>query len=280
VTEEHVEFLFRSLGPHRVTLDGEFLDYINVDYVFETTYDQDMISYTNLTVTPKIVECGESANVTLCISNLDNTSSTAHFSLLLDGPNAPILLFYRRGDESGGSYHGYSIELKPQQKLVFSQTFSTMWPGFYAVSLMVNDENMLSTGFSARYPIEVGELRIEPSIADGNYTITVSLNISNTFDHFVYERMWVKLNEDYLEPQVIGLRANETKEVTFIHEGYSSEGSRGQLEVFLINSKKHFQETFELEAEDEEPEGYPLLVPTVLELIAAVFLLLHVRGKY
>jgi len=74
VAEEHAEFLFRSRGPYRVTLDGEFLDYINVDY--NTTYDQDMISYTNLTVTPRIVECGESADVTLYIRNLDNRSRT------------------------------------------------------------------------------------------------------------------------------------------------------------------------------------------------------------
>jgi hypothetical protein len=271
VTEEHVEFLLRSLGGHRVTLDGEFLDYIDVD--FNMTYDQDMIDYTNLTVTPKIVDCGKSANVTLCISNLDNGSSTAHFSLGLDAPDAPIALLYRGGHQ-GTDYDRYSIELEPQQKLVFNKTVSTRWPGYYTVLLMVNEEDMLSTGFSVRYPIEVGELRIEPSIADGNYTLTLSLNISNTYDFFVYERMYVRLDGDYLGTQLIEMSGHETEEVTFIHEGYSPEGSTGQAEVFLINSKKYLQGIFELEDEDEKPEGYPLLAPTVLVSIAALFIII------
>ena len=277
VTEEHVEFLLRSLGAHRVTLDGEFLDYIDVDYNL-MIYDQNMVSYTNLTLTPKIVDCGESANVTLYISNLDDNSRTAHFSLGVDLPDAPIALLYRRGF-GGTGYRRYVIELKPYQKLVFNKTYSTRWPGYYTVMLMVNDEDVLSTGFSARYPIEVGELRIETSIADGNYTLTVSLNISNTYDYFVYERMYVKVDEEFLEPQLIELSRHETKEVSFIHEGNSPEDSTGQVEVFLINSKKHFQETFDLEVEDSKPDGYPFLVPTVLVLITAMFFLKRLKGK-
>jgi hypothetical protein len=276
VVEEYAEFLFRGLGPHRVTLDGEYLEYIDVD--FNITFDQDMINYTNLTVTPKIVDFGESANVTLHIYNLDNRSRTAHFSLGVGAPQAPITIQYT-GSHHGMDFDGYTIELEPQQKFVYNKTYSTRWPGYYSIVLMVDGEHIITTGFSARYPIEVGELLIQPSIADGNYTLTFLFNVSNTCDFFVYERMYLKLDGGGFETLLVELSGHETEEVSFIHEGYSPEGSTGLVEVFLINSKKHFQETFELEAGDSEPDGYPFLVPTVLTLIAAVFFLIRVKGK-
>jgi hypothetical protein len=271
VAEEHAEFLFRSHGPYRVTLDGKFLDYINIQY--NITYDQDMISYTNLTVTPEIVECGETANVTLIIRNLDNRSRAAHFFLGLEAPQAPILGIYYSGSVGMG-YDGHLVELEPFQKFVYNKTYSTRWPGLYLIVLRVDEEDVISTGFRARYPLEVGELQIEPSFADGNCTLTVSFNVSNTFDYFIFERMYLKLDGGYLETQLVELSGHETEEVTFIREGYSPEGSTGQAEIFFINSKKYLQGIFELEVEDEEPEGSPLLAPIALVMIATLFIII------